>query len=107
MMVEVMLQVMNLMLGSESCLADWKRSLLVPLHKDGDNEGVGNYRAIALGYSVAKVFMRVMMRRMGRFVDNKVLTEAQGGFRSHGRYSDQWLVLKVVCELRKREKKKT
>ena len=31
---------MNLVLRSESCLEEWKRSLLVPLHKDGDNEEV-------------------------------------------------------------------
>ena len=47
-LVEVMLQVMNLELRSESSQADWKRSLLVPLHKGGDNEEVGNYRRIAL-----------------------------------------------------------
>ena len=45
-LMEVMLQVMNLVWRSESCLADWKRSLLVPLHKDGDNEEVGNYRRL-------------------------------------------------------------
>ena len=38
MVVEVMLQVM-----SESCLADWRRSLLVSLHKDGNHEEVGNF----------------------------------------------------------------
>ena len=53
-LVEVMMQVMNLM---ESSSADWKRSLLVPLYKDGDNEEVGNYRGVALGCSVANVFM--------------------------------------------------
>ncbi len=35
------LQVMNLVLRSESCSADRKWSLLMPLHKDGDNEEVG------------------------------------------------------------------
>ena len=35
-----MLQVMNLLLRSESCPADWKRFLLVALHKDGDNDEV-------------------------------------------------------------------
>ena len=39
-LVEMMQQVMNLVLRSESCPADWKKSLLVPLHKDGDNEKV-------------------------------------------------------------------
>ena len=62
-LVEVMLQVMNLVLRSESCPADWKRSLLVPLHTDGDNEEVGNYREVALGCSVAMVFMTVIARR--------------------------------------------
>ena len=45
-LVEVMLQLMNLVLRSESCPADWKKSLLVPLHKDSDNEEVGNYRGL-------------------------------------------------------------
>ncbi len=62
--VRVMLQGMNLVMRSESCLLDWKRSLLVPLHKDGDNEEVGNYREIALGGSMAKVFMRVLARKV-------------------------------------------
>ena len=43
-LVEVMLQVMNLVFRSESCLAYWKRGLLVPLRKDSDNEEVKNYR---------------------------------------------------------------
>ena len=47
-LVEMMLQVMNLVLRSESCLAHLKKSLLMPLHKDGDNEEVGNYRGITL-----------------------------------------------------------
>ena len=38
---------------------------------------------IALGYSVAKVFMRVMARRLGRFAEDRIMTEAQGGFGSH------------------------
>ena len=54
-LVEVMLQVVNLVMRSVSCLADWKRSLLVPLHKDSDNEEVGNYRGIALGQGWANI----------------------------------------------------
>ena len=56
---------------------------------------VENYRRIALGCNVEKVFMRVMARRFGRFAKDRILTEAQGGFRSHRRCSDQWLVLRV------------
>ena len=53
---------------------------------------------------MAKVFMRVMARRLGRFAEDRILTETQGGFRSGRRYSGQWLVLRGVCELEEGEK---
>ena len=71
---KLMLQVMNLVLRSKSCMTDWKRSLLVTFRKDGDNAQVGNYREFALGCSMAKVFMRVMARRLGSFSENRILT---------------------------------
>ena len=49
--------------------------------------------------------MRVWARRLGRFSEDRILTEPQGGSRSQRRCSDQWLLLRCVCELRKREKK--
>ena len=45
-LVKVMLLMMNVVMKSDCCPLDWKRSLLVPLHKDGDVEQVGNYRGI-------------------------------------------------------------
>ena len=47
---------------------------------DGDNEKVGNCRRIILGCSMAMVFMGVMARWLGRFAEDRILTEAQGGF---------------------------
>ena len=52
-----------------------------------------------------KVFVRVLARRLGRFAEHRILTEVQTGFRSGRRCSDQWLMLRGVCEVRKREKK--
>ena len=91
----------NVVMKSEYCLLDWKRSCL---HKDGDVEQVGNYRGIALGCSVVKVFVSVFARRLERFAEDRILTEMQGGFRSGRRCLDQWLVLGDLCEVRKREK---
>ena len=34
---------------------------------------------------MAKVFVRVMARRLGKFAEDRILTEAQGGFWSHRR----------------------
>ena len=58
----------------ECCPLDWKRSLVLPLHKDGNVEQVGNYRGIVLGYSVVKVLARVLARRLGRFAEVRILT---------------------------------
>ena len=55
--------------------------------------------------SMVKVFVRVLTRRLGRFAEDRILTEAQGGFRSGKICSDQWLVLRGVCKVQKREKK--
>ena len=54
---------------------------------------------------MVKVFVRVLARRLGRFVEDKILTKVLGGFRSCRRCSDQCLVLRDVCELQKKEKK--
>ena len=61
-LVEVMLLVMK----SACCRLDWKRSLLVTLHNDGNVEQIGDYRGIALGYSVVNVFVIVLARRFGK-----------------------------------------
>ena len=58
-----MLLMMNVLMKSECSLLNWKRSLLVSLHKDGDVRQVDNYREIALGCSAVKVFVRVLARR--------------------------------------------
>ena len=78
-LVAVMLLMMNALMKSECCPLDWKGSLLVPLHKEGDVEHVGNYREIALGCNVAKVFVRILVRMLERFAEDRILTDVQGG----------------------------
>ena len=51
-----------------------------------------------------KVFVK-LARKLGRFAEDRILTEAQGGLRSGRRCLDQWLVLRGVCEAWTREKK--
>ena len=56
---------------------------------------------------MAKIFMRVMGRRLGWLAEDRILTEAQEGIRSHRRCSGQWLVLTGVCEGRERRRHHT
>ena len=79
----------------------------MPLYKDGDPEKASNYRGIALGTCVVKVLAKLLSRRLSTFAEEEILTEAQGGFRSERRCADQILILRGVCELRRKEKKGT
>ena len=48
--------------------------------------------------------MKLLSRRLGTFAEEEILTEAQEGFRSERRCADQILILRGMCELRKKEK---
>ena len=89
------------------CPQSGGKAFVVPLYKSGDPEVAGNYRGIALGSCVAKVFTRVLTRRLGEYAEERILTEAQGGFRAKRSCSDQILILRGVCKLRRRKRRGT
>ena len=65
-LVELMLLMMNVVMKSECCPFDWKRSLLVPIHKNGDVEQVGNYRGIVLGCNVVEGVSKSIGEEVGK-----------------------------------------
>ncbi len=86
---------------------EWRRSLIVPVFKEGDKEELDNYRGIALSCTVGKVFERVLDNRIRAISEEKVMKEAQGGFRKDRGCADQIFVLRTVVELRKKQGLKT
>ena len=58
---------------------EWRRSLIVPVFKDGDREELDNYWGIALSCTVGKVFERVLDERIRTVSEEMVMKEAQGG----------------------------
>ena len=103
--LETLVQLFNTVIKHACCPKDWRRSFVVHLFKDGDPELASNYRGIALGSCVAKVMARLLSKRLSVYAEEEILTEAQGGFRAERRCADQILILRGVCELRRREKK--
>ena len=106
-LIESLTQLLNIAIDEECVPSDWRKSYVVPLFKSGDTEVASNYRGIALGSCVAKVFTRCLTRRLGEFAEDRILTEAQGWFRGKRSCADQILVLRGVCELRRRRRKGT
>ena len=78
--METLAQLMNLATTEEYVLSEWRKSFVVPLYKSGDSEVAGNYRGIALGSCVAKVFTRVLTRRLGEYAEERILTEHKVDF---------------------------
>lgn len=61
---------------------EWKKSIIVPLYKRGDQEEVGNYRGISLLCTAYKVYAEVLRMRLEKVIEKKNLVpESQIGFR--------------------------
>ena len=60
----------------------WKQSLIVPIHKKGSIHLCSNYRPVALTSCLSKVFETCVMKHISNFfLDNKIITHLQSGFR--------------------------
>ena len=60
----------------------WQDSIIVPLHKKGDDDDPSNYRGISLTSTLSKVFLRVLNCRLQEWTEEYGLTgEEQAGFR--------------------------
>jgi retron-type reverse transcriptase len=72
----------NLSLRSGVFPDEWKAAKVKPLQKKGDRHDIHNYRPISIILVFAKLLERVMFNRLIPFLyENKILTEAQNGFR--------------------------
>lgn len=73
---------------------EWKKSIIVPLYKRGDQEEVGNYRGISLLCTAYKVYAEVLRMRLEKVIEEKNLVpESQTGFRKGKSAIDNIFVL--------------
>ena len=68
----------------------WLVSLLVPVPKKGDLSKCGNYRGIALMSCVAKLYNKILLKRLQQALNSK-LRQNQNGFRP-GRSTNQHIL---------------
>jgi len=72
----------NVSLRSGVFPLEWKLAKAKPLYKKGDRYDIQNYRPISIISVFAKLLERFMFNRLiPFFYENKILTEAQNGFR--------------------------
>jgi hypothetical protein len=107
-MVEAICLLFNWVRVHESIPSSWGKSILAILYKKGDATDLGNYRGISLISNVAKLFTKVLDKRIRKFLNEKnFLAEEQGGFRSGRDTVSQAYLISTTLLNRRLEGKRT
>lgn len=77
----------------------WKKAIIVPILKKGDNRECKNYRGISLLSIIGKVFMKIIQSRLQKHRE-QTSREEQAGFRPNRSCCDQIFSLRQLMEER-------
>jgi hypothetical protein len=97
----------NLVLDSGHFPEILDKSYLIPLFKKGDSSDPNNYRGIAIGSCLAKVFISIVNNRITQYMEtNNLIDNAQCGFRKDHCTTDNIFILHTLINKCKNTKKK-
>ena len=68
---------------------DWKRSVLIPIPKKGNDKEYSNYRTIVLISYASKVMLKTLQARFQQYV-NQELPDIQPGFKKAEEPKIKW-----------------
>lgn len=89
--------IINRIINEGTCPEIFKIGIIKPLFKEGDKELVSNYRPITLISNFAKIFEKILKKRLTCFLDKyNILSDMQYGFRE-GRSTQD-----AICDLTSR-----
>ena len=79
----------------------WSINFLRAIYKSGPTDDPGNYRGLAIGSAIAKLYSAILLNRLEPFVtDNNILSMFQIGFRKLFRTADHIYVLKTIINMK-------
>ena len=85
----------------------WNTALITPLHKKGDKDNPNNYRAIAVGSNLGKLFSSILLERLIHFRSKYCPdTTNQLGFVKEAQTSDHIFTLRTCIEKYTKQKKR-
>ena len=76
---------------------DWRRAVIVPIHKKGSKKLCKNYRGISLLSIPGKVFASILNHRVCTVTEDKIMEE-QAGFRRGRGCAEQIFVMRQLTE---------
>ena len=84
----------------------WKSSFLVPLHKKGSRGDPDNYRGLAVGSNIGKLYTKCLNNKIKKFAEeNHLISPHQFGFREDYRTTDAIFSLQSMTSYYKNSKK--
>ena len=99
--VKVLLLIHQQIWETQQWPEDWKRSVFIPIPKNGNAKECSNYRIIALISHASKVMLKILQARFQQYV-NRELQEVQGGFRKGRGTRDQIADIRWIIKKKKR-----
>ena len=84
---------------------EWKRSILITIHKKGSALDCENFRTISLISHMGKILMMILTERLRNHLEEHISDE-QAGFRKNRSTTQQILMLKLIAEKARRKGRK-
>ena len=105
--IKTLLKLINAIFSSAIYPKPWTINYLKPIYKKGETDDPGNYRGLAIGSALSKLYSFILLQRLEQTVQEKdTLTANQIGFRKGYRTSDHIYLLKTLVTKSIKQKKK-
>ena len=95
--INTMLELINSLFLNALYPTAWTNNFLKAIYKTGPTDDPGNYRGLAIGSAMAKLYSTILLRRLEDYIlDKGILTKNQIGFVRGFRTADHIFVLKTL-----------
>jgi hypothetical protein len=95
-LVSVIHKLITSIWNKEELPHQWKKSIIVPIHKTGDKTDCNNYRGISLSTSY-KILSNILLLRLSPYID-EIIGDYQCGFRRNRSTTDQIFCIRQILE---------
>ena len=104
-MYEVLAEWMNILWDNSYMPEENNYSAIIFLHKKGATGILGNYRTLALGCNICKLYLKILTTRIQEASESSnLLGEIQNGFRKGRRGADNLFIMETIIQKMKRDK---
>jgi hypothetical protein len=104
-LVECIAKLMNAVFTKGVVPAQWDLSLITPVHKRGSPLSTANYRPIAVGEPLARLYAVLLQMRLDSYLEeNRLLSDSQAGFRRKLSTCHQLFLLQHLIDKHTRRK---